>query len=675
MIKQNDIARLARSGTQAGPGSTTSPADAGHAESRQQGECACIAPGGEPVISRAQIEDSENTGAMHNAIFGLDSWKTAVDRYAEATGLAVKLYGADAGVVLESAYVTPLAALFREHGFEPGLFAECARMCLMQTYSRPVVVAHEQIGLSVVGTSLMLEGAVVGAVVAGYALSEFPNVSLVQRWARSARLPFARLWEILRQKSPVPERRLMLHGDLLKVLGDALVRESHRTLQHDEAVSELKAAAAAKDDFLAVLSHELRAPLAPIVGWAGVMKKSETMEHVRAAAEAIERNALLESRLVDDLLDASRIAHRTISLDLQVHDLSALLRAAVEMSAHAMARQSIRLEFTDSPEPLLVRGDSGRLQQVFGNVISNAVKFTPADGSIRIAVSRVGDTAQVVVADSGVGIMPEFLPFVFEIFRQQEHGLRRKFDGLGIGLALVKQITELHHGTVALSSAGIGKGTEVTIRLPLATRVPGHDVPAQAGLQPAALAGLSVLVVEDSEDAREFVRILLQRIGAKVATARDGAEALDRTREEAPDVVLCDLRLPVMDGYEFLRELRQRPVHPPVIAISGLASEDDLRRAREAGFHAHIKKPFDAAAVIAAVEEAVRYRKERPPAAPDVPQARPPEVAKRPLAGLERRRMARGAVDRAAGPAHGRPPAASRGEAREHPRTSPKRHT
>ena len=571
--------------------------------------------------------------AMPNEIFGSDSWKTALDRYAEATGLAVRLYGADAEVALDTTHVTPLVDLFREHGFDPGLFDECARRCLMQTFARPAVLMNEEYSLAVIGTSLVIEDAVVGAVVAGYALAEFPNVSAVQRWARSARLPFHRLWEILRKKSPVPERRLVLHGDLLKVLGDALLRESHRTLQHEDAVSKLTAAAAAKDDFLAVLSHELRAPLAPIVGWAGVMKKSESMEHVRFAAEAIERNALLQSRMVDDLLDTSRIAHRAINLDLQTHDLSAVLRAAVETSVEDMRKQAIRLEFTDSPEPLFVRGDAGRLQQVFRNVISNAVKFTPSEGSVRIAISEVAEAAQVTIADSGVGITPEFLPFVFDIFRQQEQGLRRKYDGLGIGLALVKQLTELHKGTVAISSAGIGTGTAVTIRLPLVAGASDPlGGPVEAGLKATTLAGLSILVVEHSEDAREFLRILLQRLGATVSVARDGAEALETTRYFAADVVLCDLRLPRMDGYEFLRELRQRPVHPPVVAISGLASEDDLTRTREAGFHAHIKKPFDAMAIVAVVETAVRYRKERPPAAIAPAAVQTPQTAGKTLA-------------------------------------------
>ena len=610
---------------------------------------------------------------MQNAIFDSDAWRTALDKYAEATGLTVRLYGTDAAVALDSTHVTPLVALFREHGFDPGMFDACARRCLQQTYSRPMVFADEQLGLTVIGTSLVLEDVVVGAAVAGYALAEFPNTSAVQRWAQSTRLPFYRLWEIMRKKSPVSERRLVLHGDLLKVLGDALLRESYRTQQYQDAVLKLKAAAAAKDDFLAVLSHELRAPLAPIVGWAGVMKKSETLEHVRAAAEAIERSALLQSRMVDDLLDTSRIAHRAISLDLQTQDLPALLRAAVEMSTQEIRKQAIRLEFTDSPQPLFVRGDAGRLQQVFRNIISNAVKFTPDAGSIRIAIGEVAGAAQITVADSGVGITPEFLPFVFDIFRQQEQGLRRKYDGLGIGLSLVKQLTELHQGTVAISSAGIGTGTEVTIRLPLVAEAPDRlDRPAESGLAAGAISGLSILVVEHSEDAREFLRILLERLGATVSTARDGAEALDTTLYFAADVVLCDVRLPRMDGYEFMRELRKRPVHPPVVAMSGLASEDEVRRTREAGFHSHIKKPFDATAVIAAVEAAVGDRKEQPPAA-IAPAARQTGIAERKATRAERRSIARGAGDKAAGSPRGKAFSANR-DARESARGSPKRH-
>lgn len=495
----------------------------------------------------------------------------------------------------------------------------------------------------------MLEGKIVGAAVAGYAFARFSHVTAVQRWAQSDRLPFFKLWDVVRHESPVPERRLMLHGELLQVLGDALLRENYRTRQYEEAAARLNAASAAKDEFLAVLSHELRAPLAPIVGWANVMKHSENMADVCRAAEAIERNALLQSRLVDDLLDTNRIMHRTIRLDLQTQDLSVLLRAAVEVNAQEVKNKAIALEFTGATGPLWVRGDGGRLEQVFRNILSNAVKFTPRNGSVHVALSRQADSAQVLVTDTGAGIAPEFLPFVFDLFRQQEEGLRRQHEGLGIGLALVKQLTDLHQGTVSIASRGVDLGTEVTLRFPLVAASPDvRDAAAEMEAQASALAGLSVLVVDDSDDARECLTLLLQRLGVTVSVARDGREALDTIQGISPDMVLCDLRMPRMDGYEFLRELHRSPapIHPPVVAMSGLASDADFRRTREAGFEAHIKKPFDASAIIVAVNAAVRRRKEqqpgeqtRIPSSPGIPQTTPPaETAPRPAERAERRR-------------------------------------
>ena len=508
---------------------------------------------------------------MHR-LFTSDLWRTALDKYAEATGLTVELFGVNAQVVLASVHATALVALFREFGFEPGLFAECARRCLSQTSARPAVAVAESHGLTVVGTSLVLEGEIVGAAVAGYALAGFSNVPGVQRLAESAGAPFDRLWHVVRRQPPVPERRLMLHGELLQVLGDALLRENYRTRQYEDTARKLQAAALAKDhEFLAMVSHELRTPLAPILGWASILKKNESPEQVRRAAEAIERNVRLESRMVEDLLDMNRIVHGTVRLDLNVHELPALIRAAAEAHAPDIEKKAIRLEWADAGEPLPVEADAGRLQQVFGNIISNAVKYTPAQGRIRITLGREAGSARVVVADTGAGIAPEFLPSVFDIFRQQEHGIRREHEGLGIGLALVKWLTELHKGTVSVVSAGVGRGTEVTVLLPLAAETPalGDAVAAGAEADTASLSGLSVLVVEDSDDARETLRDLLNLLGAQATAARDGREALEMMRDAVPDLVLCDLRMPRMDGYEFIRELHHRPsAAPPVVAVS-----------------------------------------------------------------------------------------------------------
>jgi signal transduction histidine kinase/ActR/RegA family two-component response regulator len=542
-------------------------------------------------------------------LFGSDLWKPALDKYAEATGLSVELFGADGRVVLDSMYATPLVALFREYRFEPGVFAECARRCLNQTYARPAVVVDEQHGLTAVGTSLVLEGAIVGAAVAGYALSSFPNVTAVRRWADVARIPFDRLWSVVRRLPPVPERRLLLHGELLQVLGDALLRENYRTRQYEETVEKLKAASSAKDEFLAVLSHELRTPLAPIAGWASMLRKAESLEHVQRAAAAIERNAFMQARMIDDLLDVTRIAHGTIALELEFVELSACVRAALETMVHDIEKKAIRVEVVDAGESLFVRGDAGRLQQIFRNMLSNAIKFTPAGGSIRTTIAREGNDARIVVLDTGKGIAPEFLPFVFDIFRQQETGTRREYEGLGIGLALVKKLTELHKGTVSLSSAGAGRGTEVTVRLPLVGEVLGANA-APAQESPTPLAGVSILVVDDAQDARETLQVLLQQLGAEVSAARSAGEALDMMPKVDPDLVLCDLRMPRMDGFEFIHELQQRTApsgHPPVVAVSALASDVDRQRIRDAGFEAYLKKPFDRAAILAAVGAALDH--------------------------------------------------------------------
>jgi signal transduction histidine kinase/ActR/RegA family two-component response regulator len=547
-------------------------------------------------------------------LFGSDLWKPALDKYAQVTGLTVELYGLDGLVGLSSSHLTPLFALFREYGFEPGLFAECARHCLDQTELRPPVVLHESHGLTVIGTSLVLDGTIVGAAVGGYALAGFSQVAAVHRWAQSAGMPFDRLWHIARRQAPVPERRLMLHGELLQILGDALLRENHRTRQYETTVIALEAASAAKDEFLAVVSHELRTPLAPILGWASLMKKNQNAEQVHRAAEAIERNALLQSRMVDDLLDVNRISHGSLRLDLEILELLPLLRASLDAVAPDVEKKSIHLELVKEDEPLLVEGDAGRLQQVFRNILSNAVKFTPAEGSIRVALTQEAGSARVVVSDTGIGIMPEFLPFVYEIFRQQERGTRRTHEGLGIGLSLVKRLVESQKGTVTIASAGKDRGTEVTVKLPLAARIPELDRPDPVAAERAAssLEGLSVLVVEDSDDTREALVALFQHLGARVSGARDGREALDMLEVAGPHLVLCDLRMPRMDGYEFMRELHRgcSPVPPPVVALSGLDGDADRRRTEEAGFEAHVKKPFDEATVIAAACAALERRRE-----------------------------------------------------------------
>lgn len=385
---------------------------------------------------------------------------------------------------------------------------------------------------------------------------------------------------------------------------------------------KLEAVAAARDEFLAVVSHELRSPLAPILGWAGMLKKDQSPELVHRAAEAIERNVLLQARMVDDLLDMNLSERGMIKLTPVILDLGACMRAVLESSGPDIERKGLRLEFIDSREPLFIDADSARLQQIFSNIISNAVKFTAAGGEIRVVVTTEAGNAKAVVTDTGVGIAPAFLPFVFDMFRQQESGTQRGYQGLGIGLALVKRLTELQKGTVAVASSG--SGTEVTVRFPI-VRETGIQEPVTRTLQraPAALDGLSILLVDDMEDARDTMQALLQHLGATVAVAADGSEGLAVVRKASPDIVFCDLRMPRMDGYEFIRELRREvlPAQPPVLALTALASSADRERTREAGFDGHLSKPCDEASLVAAVNAALHPRPDADHSAKTVSEA------------------------------------------------------
>ncbi|HEY8808084.1 MAG TPA: ATP-binding protein [Candidatus Limnocylindria bacterium] len=549
---------------------------------------------------------------MSNAepgMFDLSTWLPALEKFGAVTHLTVIVYAGDR-IVCGPFHATPLYTLFARHGYDPRIFDACAHRCVSQVGDRQAVVLPLQDGLAVVGAPLVLDGQVVGAAVAGYALVDFVGSSAIEHLARAAGVPFGEIWDIARAQQPIPERRLKLQGELLQVLGEAILRENSRTRGSETTAAALAAESAAKDDFLAVVSHELRTPLTPIIAWARILKLGDDPARARQAAEVIERNALLQARLVDDLLELTRARLGEAALDLRVHDLNEVLRSAIETIADDIQEKGLTLDVVEAREPLLVEVDEQRVQQILRNVLSNAVKFTPDGGRISVVLAQEGDMATLQIRDTGEGVAPEFISAAFELFRQQESGTRRRHAGLGIGLSLVKQLIELHGGRVALESEGVGLGTLVTLQFPLVS----GSLHAPAARAPAAapdLGGRRVLVVDDTEDNRSAIRMLLEELGAKVWVAADGMEGIEMIRGGTFDVVLCDLRMPRMDGFEFMQALRHLPedtLLPPVIAMSGLTGSADHVRTAAAGFAGQVDKPFDEYRLFAAIEAVTARR-------------------------------------------------------------------
>jgi len=388
----------------------------------------------------------------------------------------------------------------------------------------------------------------------------------------------------------------------------ALLMRERDLRKHAEEADRLK------DEFLATLSHELRTPLTSILGWASLIRNGEVEgANVDRALETIERNARSQGRLIDDLLDVSRIITGKLRLDLRPIDLAKIMDAAIDGLRPTAGAKQIQLPLDSDNKGCLVTGDPNRLRQVIWNLLLNAIKFTPRGGSISVRLKRVGPHAQLTVSDTGQGISSEFLPYAFDRFRQAEGSISRRQGGLGLGLAVVRHLVELHGGNVRAESDGEGQGSTFTVDLPLAVerRDPARaedrkrEIERRKGERLARLDGLRVLLVEDDDDSRWLLGTMLKRQGAEVSSTSSAFEALNAFDEAVPDVLISDLGMPEENGLELMRKVRLFPTGRgglvPAIALTGYATPRDRERALAAGYQLHLAKPVESSDLIAAI--------------------------------------------------------------------------
>jgi PAS domain S-box-containing protein len=379
---------------------------------------------------------------------------------------------------------------------------------------------------------------------------------------------------------------------------------------------ELQSALRAKDEFLAVLSHELRTPLQSILGWAKMLNRPDfDPRHARKGLEVIERNVLVQARLIEDLLDVSRIVAGKLRVARRPTDLAEVLTTAIESATIAAGEKAPRLEVELAAGRSVVLGDPDRLQQIAVNLLTNALKFTPRDGVVRVRLLREDAVAKLVVEDTGCGIAAEVLPCVFDRFRQGDSSIRRAQGGLGLGLAIVRHLVELHRGTVTAESEGVGRGARFTVSLPLLAEKPAtirgtarRDRARRA--EARSLGGVRVLLVDDEPDTCELLEAMVRAAGAEARTVGSAGAAIEAIDRLHPDLVVSDLGMPVEDGYGLLRRVRAREAdgarHLPVIALTAFASQLDRDAALAAGFDAYLTKPVSPEELADAVEELIQ---------------------------------------------------------------------
>ncbi|MEH1872781.1 PAS domain-containing protein [Nostoc sp.] len=403
-------------------------------------------------------------------------------------------------------------------------------------------------------------------------------------------------------------------GQIVKWFGSATDIEAQKQLETERdrlfqleqtARAEAERANRIKDEFLAILSHELRSPLNPILGWTKLLQTRKFNETRTAEALAtIERNAKLQTQLIDDLLDVAKILRGKLSIDAAPVNLASVIESAIDTVSTAAVAKSILLHPV-LPNIGQVSGDSNRLQQIVWNLLSNAIKFTPKGGRVEIRLKQADDQAQIIVSDTGKGITPDFLPYIFESFRQEDVSITRKYGGLGLGLAIVRQLVEAHGGTIAADSPGVGFGATFTVQLPLLNVQPEINQIDELSQQALELTGIRVLTVDDDADARELLTVLLAEYGAQVLTVSSAAEVLANLESFQPDVLISDIGMPEVDGYSLIQQIRtltpEKGGKIPAIALTAYARVEDYQQAITSGYQRHVIKPLDPEELVQAV--------------------------------------------------------------------------
>jgi signal transduction histidine kinase/CheY-like chemotaxis protein len=388
------------------------------------------------------------------------------------------------------------------------------------------------------------------------------------------------------------------------------------------AVVVAETATRARDEFLASVSHELRTPLTSIIGWIQLLLEDTDPANVTEGLETIERNARAQSRLIEDILDFSRINAGKLRLDVRPVEMIDVIGAAVEIVRPAADAKGVTLATALDSSSGLVSGDADRLQQVVWNLLSNAVKFTPRGGGVQVRLERVTSHSELTVSDTGEGISKEFLPFVFDRFSQADSTSSRKHGGLGLGLGIVRHLVELHGGTVQAFSSGLGEGSTFVVRLPLmvaqsVSRLVEHGANVRAEL--GDLSGVAVLVAEDNDDARKLLTTIFERCGATVEAAESVSAALERLSRFRPDIIVSDIEMPGEDGYSLIRKVRAQETPDgriPAIALTAYTRSPDRVRALAAGFQMHMGKPVEPTELVAAVKSLLSTSRARSSAAP-----------------------------------------------------------